>query len=210
MKKIPALAILLIAAVLLAKANPVYFGTDGIVNDKNSALAVQAFASGDEALLEKAVGVFDAFIESQKKNGLLHVRYDQNYAEDHLKNIPADVCNLGWGAAEAARMYQLLKEHGMEKPECVEFARKICDFCLSKWDERNDFVKYNWHVTGGTAVSAEHQCIDAWGGIMPADLYELSALTGNPMWERIARLMWANAYRLWTLDRLHNRGITLK
>ena len=110
MKKIPALAILLIAAVSLAKA----------------------------------VGVFDAFIESQKKNGLLHVRYDQNYAEDHLKNIPANVCNLGWG------------------------------------------------------------------GIMPADLYELSALTGNPMWERIARLMWANAYRLWTLDRLHNRGITLK
>lgn len=346
-------------------------------------LAVQAFATGDEALLGKAVGVFDAFIESQKKNGLLHVRYDQNYEENHLKNIPADVCNLGWGAAEAARMYKLLKAHGIEKPECVEFARKICDFCISKWDDRNgfgktwllsgkpvqksgtiggfmipalvelysvtgekkyldaaekasdfyyqrdvdrfvctagaidcncidketsypflesslklyaitgdgkyleraekaaayfsswmfffdplygpetDFVKYNWHVTGGTAVSAEHQCIDAWGGIMPADLYELSALTGNPMWERIARLMWANAvqgittrlgeffhdmqrpigaqnegffqarytkyrpvieagywndifvswpnaYRLWTLDRLHNRGITLK
>lgn len=346
-------------------------------------LAVQAFATGDEGLLEKAEGVFAAFISSQQKNGLLHTRYDQNFEKDHLKTIPADVCNLGWGAAEAVRMYNLLKEHGIEKPEYVAFARKVCDFFLSKWNDADgfgktwwmngkpaqtsgtiggflipalnelylvtgeakylaaaekasdfyftrdvdrfictagaidcncidketsypflkgslqlyaitgdkkyleraekaaayfsswmfffdpvygpetDFAQYGWHVTGGTAVSAEHQCIDAWGGIMPADLYELAALTGNPMWERIARLMWANAvqgittrvgeffhgmqrpigaqnegffqarftkyrpvieagywndifvswpnsYRLWTLDRLHQKGIRLR
>ncbi|MBO4447782.1 MAG: hypothetical protein J5764_06625 [Bacteroidales bacterium] len=345
-------------------------------------LAVQAYANGDEGLLEKAIGVFDAFVSSQRKNGLLHTRYDQNFDENE-KKITADVCNLGWGAAEAVRMYSLLKAHGVDKPEYVTFASRICDFFMGKWDSEygfgktwlmsgkpsqksgtiggfmipalvelygvtgqkkyldaaemasdfyygrdvdqfvctagaidcncidketsypflesslklyrttgnakyldraekaaayfsswmfffdpvygpeTDFMKYNWHVIGGTAVSAEHQCIDAWGGIMAADLYELSALTGNPMWDRIGRLMWANAvqgittrlgeffhdmqrpigaqnegffqarytkyrpvieagywndifvswpnaYRLWTLDKLHAMGVTLK
>ena len=256
--------------------------------------------------------MYDAFLGSQHKNGLLHTRYDQNFA-DNEKKITADVCNLGWGAAEAVRMYTLLREHGIDKPEYLAFARKICDFFIAKWDDtygfgktwkmdgkpvqrtgtiggfmipalaefyevtgekkyldaaekasdfyyardvdqfvctagaidcncidketsypflqgsltlyrvtgdrkhleraekaaayfsswmfffdplygpETDFVQYGWHVTGGTAVSAEHQCIDAWGGIMAADLYELSRLTGNPMWDRIGRLMWAHA-----------------
>ena len=125
-----------------------------------------------------------------------------------------------------------------------------------------DFVRYGWHVTGATAVSAEHQCVDAWGGIMAADMYDLSQLTGNPLWDTLGRLMWANAvqgittelgdfyhdmqrpigsqnegffqarytkyrpvieagywndifvswppaYRLWTLDRLHRKGVIL-
>ena len=275
-------------------------------------IATQSFLSGDESLLEKAYSVYDAFIASQRRNGLLHIRYDQNYTSKH-RSIPADVCNLGWGAAEAVRMYTLLKEHGIDKPEYLDFARKICDFFIKKWSDEygfgktwklsgrpvqkrgtiggfmipalaelyeacgdrkyldaaekasdfyykrdmdqfvctagaidcncidketsypllqssltlyritgepkyleraekaaayfsswmfffdpvygpeTDFAKYNWHVTGGTGISAEHQAIDAWGGIMPADLIELSRLTGNPMWERIARLMWANA-----------------
>lgn len=345
-------------------------------------LAVQAFATGDDALLEKAVGVYDTFIASQRKNGLLHTRYDQNFDENE-KNITVDVCNLGWGAAEAVRMYNLMKEHGTDKPEYLEFARRICDFFISKWSDEcgfaktwtikgrcmqtkgsiggfmmpallelykasgdrkyldaaekasdfyyhrdldrfictagaidcncidketsypylqsslelyrltsdrkyleraekaaayfsswmfffdpvygpeTDFVKYGWHVTGGTAVSAEHQCIDAWGGIMAADMYDLSILSGNPMWDRIGRLMWAHAvqgittrlgefyhdmqrpigaqnegffqarytkyrpvieagywndifvswppaYRLWTIDRLRERGVTIR
>ena len=56
-----------------------------------------------------------------------------------------------------------------------------------------DMYRYDWHATGGTGVSAEHQCIDAWGGIMAADMIELTQLTGNPMWETLGRLMWANA-----------------
>lgn len=345
-------------------------------------LAVQAFDNHDDDLLEKAMGVYDAFISSQQRNGLLHTRYDQNF-EDDEKKITVDVCNLGWGAAEAVRMYELLKSHGIEKEEYLDFARKICDFFVAKWSDEwgfgktwtingrraqtkgsiggfmipalielfkangqksyldaaerasdfyyqrdldqfictagaidcncidketsypylqsslelyrltsdrkyldraekaaayfsswmfffdpvyspeTDFVKYDWHVTGGTAVSAEHQCIDAWGGIMAADLYDLSQFTGNPMWDRIGRLMWAHAvqgittrlgefyhdmqrpigaqnegffqarytkyrpvieagywndifvswppaYRLWTLERMRNRGVSLK
>ena len=275
-------------------------------------LATQAFRTGDEALLEKALGIYDAFIATQRRNGLLHTRYEQNDAKKHRK-ITVDVCNLGWGAAEAVRMYNLLKENGIDKPECITFARKICDFFIRKWDDgygfgktwkisgrpvqkkgtiggfmipalaelyqvtgekkyleaaekasdfyyrkdldnfvctagaidcncidketsypflqssltlyhitgnakyleraekaaayfsswmfffdpiqapETDMYRYDWHATGGTGVSAEHQCIDAWGGIMAADMIELTQLTGNPMWETLGRLMWANA-----------------
>lgn len=345
-------------------------------------LAVRAFETSDDALLEKAVGVYDAFLETQRRNGLLHIKYDQNFAEDERK-ITVDVCNMGWGAAEAVRMYSLLSSHGIEKPELVDFARRICDFFIGRWSDEygfgktwtmkgrpvqtkgsiggfmmpalcelysvtgeeryleaaerasdfyyerdmdhfvctagaidcncidketsypylqsslqlyhltgdakyldraekaaayfsswmfffdplygpeTDVVKYNWHVTGGTGVSAEHQCIDAWGGIMAADMYELSELTGNPLWDRLGRLMWAHAvqgittrlgeffhdmqrpigsqnegffqarftkyrpiieagywndifvswppaYRLWTIDRLRQKGVTIK
>ena len=275
-------------------------------------LAVQAFRTGDTGLLEKAESVFDAFIGTQRKNGLLHTRYDRNFAGKEKKPT-ADVCNLGWGSAEAVRMYKLLKEHGIEKPEYLEFARRINDFFISKWDDRHgfgktwtlkgkpdqtkgtiggfmipalaefyeetaekkyleaalkasdfyygkdldrfvctagamdcncidketsypflqgsltlyrltgdrkhldraekaaayfsswmfffdpiyspetDFARYGYHVTGGTAISAEHHAIDPWGGIMAADMLELSDLTGNPMWNTLGRLMWANA-----------------
>ena len=56
-----------------------------------------------------------------------------------------------------------------------------------------DFSKYGYHTTGGTAVSAEHHGIDTWGELIVPDLLELASLTGNPAWERIAKLMWANA-----------------
>lgn len=346
-------------------------------------LATQAFATSDDDLLEKAIGVYDAFIATQTECGLVHVRYQENFANDHVNKIAADVCNLGWGGAEAIRMYKLLKEHGIEKPEYVEFSRKLCDFFVNNWSDewgfgktwtidgvlkkkpgsiggfiipalvetytvtsdkkyldmaekasdwyyrrdldkfvctagaidcncvdketaypflqssldlyritgkeiyleraekaaayfcswmfffdgvfgpQTDFVKYNWHMTGGTAVSAEHQCMDMWGGIMAADLYDLTQLTGNPMWDRMGRLMWAhaiqgittrlgeffhdmqrpigaqnegffqarytkyrpiieegywndifvawpNSYRLWTLDRMHQKGVRFK
>ena len=56
-----------------------------------------------------------------------------------------------------------------------------------------DIAKHDWHTTGGTAVSAEHQGIDPWGSIAVPDLEELSELTGDAKWRRIAGLMWANA-----------------
>jgi hypothetical protein len=35
-------------------------------------LAVKAFAANDDALLKKAIGVFDAFVATQYPSGLLH------------------------------------------------------------------------------------------------------------------------------------------
>ncbi|MBQ2522310.1 MAG: hypothetical protein II537_06395 [Bacteroidales bacterium] len=220
MKKIPVLATLLIAAVSLAKANPVYFGTDGIVNDKNSALAVLVPYSAPHAsikLIREKVEylgggeysitriLFNEGDETVGFNDILKV--EDLFGATHY-TIPCVSYNgndFDGGATITGDGKYLERAE-----KAAAYFSNWMFFFDPLYGPETDFVKYNWHVTGGTAVSAEHQCIDAWGGIMPADLYELSALTGNPMWERIARLMWANAYRLWTLNRLHNRGITLK
>ena len=42
-------------------------------------------------------------------------------------------------------------------------------------------------------MSAEHQGIDPWGAVAVPDLEELSELTGDGKWRRIAGLMWANS-----------------
>lgn len=276
-------------------------------------MAVQALKTGDDELLEKAVGIFDAWVKTQRKNGLLFVRFQQNDEKGAEKKYFPDVCNLGWGAQEAVRMYRLLGEYAIDKPEYLEFARRLCEFFIQNWNDdygfgkswklngkpaqskgsiggflipamlemyevtadqkyfdmavkasdfyytrdldrfvctagaidcncvdketaypflqsslqlyrltkdekylvraekaaayfaswmffydpvygpETDFSRYNWHATGGTAVSAEHHTIDAWGGIMAPDLYVLSELTGNPLWYRFGCLMWANA-----------------
>lgn len=276
-------------------------------------LAVKSFATGDDALLEKAVGVFDAFVATQYPSGLLHTCYQFNFEANRVERRPSDVCNMGWAAAEAVRMKRLLAAHGVDKPEYVKFARGICDFFVSHWSDEwgfgkswrmdgrpvaqagtiggflvpalvelfddtkepkyldaalrasdfyfkrdldrfectagaidcycidketawpflngslslyritgdakhleraekaaayftswmfffdgvygpeTDIVKHSWHTTGGTAVSTEHQGIDPWGAIAVPDLEELSELTGDAKWRRIASLMWANS-----------------
>ena len=276
-------------------------------------LAVKSFETGDDALLKKAIGVFDAFVATQYPSGLLHTCYQFNFEANRVERRPADACNMGWAAAEAVRMKRLLASHGMDKPELVKFARGICDFFVSHWSDEwgfgkswrvdglpaaqagtiggflipalielydetkerkyldaalqasdfyfnrdldnfectagaidcycidketawpflngslslyritgdakhlkraekaaayftswmfffdgvygpeTDIVKHDWHMTGGTSVSAEHQGIDPWGSIAVPDLEELSDLTGDKKWRRVAGLMWANA-----------------
>lgn len=276
-------------------------------------LAVRAFRTDDKALLEKCIGVYEAFIATQQPSGLLHTHYGQNFGKDHLKRFGADACNMGWGAAEAVRMYRLLKRHGIDRPDFLAFARKLVDFFVEHWTDdygfgknyyldgrpihkngtiggfvipalielyeetgekkyrdcaekasdfyyardldnfvctagaidcygidketaypflssslalhritgdrkyleraekaaayflswmfyfdvlygaETDFAKYDYHTIGGTTVGAEHQGIDPWGAILVPELFELSELTGDAKWRRIARLTWANA-----------------
>lgn len=115
--------------------------------------AVKAFATGDGALLKKAVGVFDAFVATQYPSGLLHTCYNFNFDTNRVERRPADVCNMGWAAAEAVRMNRLLSAHGMGKPEYVKFARSICDFFVAHWSDEWGFGK-SWHVDGRPAAHA--------------------------------------------------------
>ena len=276
-------------------------------------LALKALRDSDKDLLDKALGIYDAFVQTQHSSGLLYTCYNHNFEEDAASRRKPDVCNMGWAAAEAVRMFRLLSDNGINKDEYLEFARKICDFFIQNWSDawgfgkswyidgrpagkagtiggfmipallelygqtkekiyldaaikaedfyftrdldrfectagaidcycidketswplvngalglfgitgdpvhleraekaayyfsswmfffdgiygpETDFSKYGYHTTGGTAVSAEHHGIDTWGELIVPDLLELASLTGNPAWERIAKLMWANA-----------------
>ncbi len=276
-------------------------------------LAVKALRDRDNDLLEKAIGIYDAFCETQHSSGLLYTCYNHNFDEDATSRRKPDACNMGWAAAEAVRMFRLLADNGISKAEYFDFARRICDFFIGNWSDKwgfgkswyvdgrpaqqagtigsflipaliefyresgeqkylgaalraedfyftrdldrfectagaidcycidketswplvngaislyeitgdpihlqraqkaayyftswmfffdgiyapeTDFSVYEYHTVGGTAVSAEHQGIDTWGELIVPDLYNLAAITGNPFWERVAKLMWANS-----------------
>ena len=293
----------------------------GLLNGRM--LAVDAIKNDDREMLDTAIGIFDAFCETQLECGLCPTLYEQNFDPELLKSATPDACNLGWGACEMIRMYRLLSSVGIEKPEYVSFARRVCDFFISAYTpeygygksyhidgtpaqtlgsiggfmisamldvydetqdkrylesaitahdfyyardldrfectagaldcasidketaypfvtsslalyritgdvkyvqraemaayyftswmffyevilpETSEFTEYGYKTTGGTAISAEHHAIDAWGSVIVPELIELSELTNKPMWKRIAELMWAGAIQGMTLREGH-------
>ena len=130
----------------------------------------------DPALLEKAVGIFDAFVATQRPNGLLHRCYNDNFFEGALEKRPTDVCNMGWAAAEAVRMARLLRAHGIDRPEYVAFAERICGFFVEHWSDEWGFGK-RWRVDG-TPLERDGTI----GGFLLPALAELYDETGKKRW----------------------------
>ena len=116
-------------------------------------LAVKAFRDSDNDLLDKAVGIYDAYVRTQHPSGLLYTCYNHNFEEDAASRRKPDVCNMGWAAAEAVRMFRLLSDNGINKDEYLEFARKICDFFMLNWSDEWGFGK-SWYVDGRPAGKA--------------------------------------------------------
>ena len=71
------------------------------------------------------------------------------------------------------------------------------------YENGSEFTEYGYKTTGGTAISAEHHAIDAWGSVIVPELHRIATLTGKKTWERIARLMWASAIQGMTLREGH-------
>lgn len=283
----------------------------GLMNGRM--LAIDALKKGKKEQLADAIGIFDAFCEIQQENGLCYTLYEQSVDAEKGKKATPDCCNLGWGASEMIKMHRLLKENGIDKPEYLNFARKVCDFFIAHYDplygfgksfkmdgtpaekegsiggfmicamldvygetreakyldmaktasdfyygrdldnfvctagaldcksidketaypfvvsslelykitgnkdyviraqkaayyfmswmffydvlypNGSEFTEYGYHTTGGTAISAEHHAIDAWGAVIVPELCELARITGNKNWAKMARLTWANA-----------------
>ena len=276
-------------------------------------LAVDAWQKKDSAMLETAIDIFDAWAQKQQDNGLLYSQFQQYYESETYDFATPDVCNFGWGAAEMVRMYNFLKSIGIDKPQFLRFAVKLCDFfskhfseeygfgkawnlsgeCVAKngsiggfmltgmletyratqnktyleiakrasdfyyardldrficsagaldcqsidketaypfitsslmlyeetkdklyltrakkaayyffswafhydalYDADSEFTLYNYHTTGGTAISTEHHAIDAWGAAAVTEFFLLAKYTGDARWAKRARAMWFNA-----------------
>ncbi len=133
-------------------------------------------APPDPALLEKAIGIFDAFVATQRPNGLLFRCYNDNFFEGALEKRPTDTCNMGWAAAEAVRMARLLRAHGIDRPEYVAFAERICGFFVSHWSDEWGFGK-RWRVDG-TPLERDGTV----GGFLLPALAELYDETGEKRW----------------------------
>lgn len=66
-------------------------------------------------------------------------------------------------------------------------------FCYdAAYEETSDFARMGYFTSGGTVVSAEHQCIDPYASVAVPDLLDLYAQTGEAVWKQAAHMIWAN------------------
>lgn len=100
--------------------------------------------NGDRQLLSDGLSCLDAWVETQFPNGLFQINYRRSVTKEYL---PADVCNLSWGAAEAAKAYTLLQKLGINRTRYLKFAERVCDFFIEHFDEKTGFG-LKWSMDG--------------------------------------------------------------
>ena len=128
-------------------------------------LVLEYLRTGEKKLLQAALSVCDSWLEKQSESGLLLAHYEwytegQNWnykPRDYSKSWAANVsyatgwlpetCNTGWAACEMIKLYDLLRENGIDRPDYKEFAVKIFDFFCDHYSEEFAFGKA-WHFDG--------------------------------------------------------------
>jgi len=139
-------------------------------------IAVDAHEKGDKEMFDIAVGIFDSWAEKQQENGLIRTQFQHYYGDASYEIPDPDVCNLGWGAAEMARMYTYLKSLGIDKPEYKEFAVRIADFFCNNYSDEYGFGKA-WTMEGECSVK-----LGTIGGFMMLGILETYLITGNKLY----------------------------
>lgn len=90
---------------------------------------------------------------------------------EHLSNAAADTCNMGYGAYEFLRVWERLRQIGIDRPSYFAAGKGLCDFFCEHFSEDYGFGKV-WRLDG--------VCLDGGGSIgafvIPAmaKLYELT------------------------------------
>ena len=152
-------------------------------------LMIEALNTGDRALLDTAIGIQERWAAKQQENGMILPHFERY--RDYESNgggrgelcqgwLP-ETCNLGWGASEMAKIYLLLKEHGVDKPAFLTFATRICDFFVAHYSPETGFGKL-WSMEG--------ESLDATGsvgGFILNGLLDTYRATGNPAYLQTAR-----------------------
>lgn len=118
-------------------------------------MMIDALKHHDHQLLDTAIAMQETWVKKQQENGMIlahYERYTQRPKEganprDLCQGWLPETCNLGWGASEMAKIYQLLKENGIEKPEFLRFATHICDFFVEHYSPEFAFGKA-WTMEG--------------------------------------------------------------
>lgn len=144
-------------------------------------LAVDADKRGDKEMLDTAVGIFESFAKKQQENGLMYSQFQQYYVKETYDFATPDVCNFGWGTAEMARMYTFLKSIGIDKPEFLRFATRLCDFFCAHFSDEYGFGK-SWTLEGKCVMKN-----GSIGGFMLTGLMETYRITKNPLYLETAK-----------------------
>lgn len=114
--------------------------------------AVDGWKKGDQAQLKQAEQMLDNWVASQRDNGLLYPQYQNNFPDDTSEKAMPDACNMGWAMTELTRSYQFFRSIGIDKPEYLEFVRKLCQFALTHFSEEYGFGK-TWDLDGNPLLT---------------------------------------------------------
>lgn len=101
--------------------------------------------TGNQENLALALEILDTWLACcTAPSGLMAVHLQDG---DCLDRASIDTCNEGYGAYELLRTWQLLFQLGIEKPEYLEAAKRICDFFCGVYSPEYGFGK-QWSLTG--------------------------------------------------------------
>lgn len=114
-----------------------------------------AIAHHDDETLQMLIGIQERWAEKQQENGMILPHFERYDDYDPAKIAKAalcqgyapETCNLGWGASEMAKIYALLRDNGIEKPEFLRFSTRICDFFCAHYSPETGFGKL-WSMEG--------------------------------------------------------------
>lgn len=110
-------------------------------------IAIDGFINNKPENVSQGMETLDAYVSSQKENGLLHPFYSANFNPDENKRQLPDACNMGWAMCEMMRAYHLFKEHNIDKPEYLNFSKKLADFAVKAYSDEYGFGK-TWYMDG--------------------------------------------------------------
>ena len=133
---------------------------------------------GEKQLLDDGLSCMDAWASSQFPSGLFQINYRRFVTGEHL---PGDVCNFGWGAAEMAKTYALLREMGIDRPAYLDFAVRTCDFFVKNYDEKTGFG-LKWNMDGEKVADGGSA-----GGFMIMALLEVFGVTKDEKYLNCAK-----------------------
>ena len=100
---------------------------------------------------------------------------------ENLEGSYADTCNMGYGAYELLRVYQRLRDIGIEKPAYYDAAKGFSDFFTEHFSPEWGFGK-TWKLSG--------ECVDTGGTIgafVILPLIEMYKLTGEEKYLEAAK-----------------------
>lgn len=131
-------------------------------------IAIDGFKNNKPENVEQGMKTLDAYVSTQKENGLLYPFYSSNYVDDETKRSTPDACNMGWAMTELIRSYHLFKNHNIDKPEYLQFSKNLADFAVEHYSEKYGFGK-SWNIADGTYKKTDGGA----GGFMIMGLMEV-------------------------------------